>query len=133
MRYLCCNCEKESPSNQAVDGFRSGYVNGFLCPHCDSNIQEAPLTLASANVVFGKAKYLALAFAFFGLSSVAFFRAGFSVSVWELHVPIWVIVGCVSLVAGAIAAVKYPAVVFNPLNPTKRVVGSTPDSTKVNH
>lgn len=130
MRYLCCQCRQEFPSKVAIDGFPRGYTKGFLCPHCDSNIEDAPPTLATANQIFGKSKYLALAFVLVGMSAVHLFRSGTAIDILGNHLATWLIAIVMLAVIGAALAIKYPAVVFNQLVLTQAVAVTEAPSTK---
>jgi hypothetical protein len=39
--YLCRVCNKRFATRDAVDGYPLGFKEGFLCPHCHSNLKEA--------------------------------------------------------------------------------------------
>lgn len=51
--YLCDSCNKEFPTNAAVDGYVKGYSRGFLCPHCDANLEEADQSDDVWNLKYG--------------------------------------------------------------------------------
>lgn len=38
--YLCAKCRQTFAVTQAIDGYQQGYKTGFLCPHCNANLQE---------------------------------------------------------------------------------------------
>ena len=38
--YLCASCNELFPVNKAVDGYKQGYLTGFLCPICNTNLKE---------------------------------------------------------------------------------------------
>ena len=40
MKYCCCNCHSKFPCKEAVDGYKLGSKNGFLCPFCKANLTE---------------------------------------------------------------------------------------------
>jgi len=38
--YLCSVCAKSFPIHEAKDGFKAGFIEGFLCPYCGTNLVE---------------------------------------------------------------------------------------------
>jgi hypothetical protein len=38
--YQCAGCAHIFPTGEAVDGFKEGYSQGFLCPRCRVNLEE---------------------------------------------------------------------------------------------
>ena len=40
-RYRCQRCNKTFLTSEAIDGFKQGFTQGFLCPHCQCNLIEA--------------------------------------------------------------------------------------------
>ena len=40
-QYRCRACNKDFLPSQAIDGFKQGFTQGFLCPYCRSNLIEA--------------------------------------------------------------------------------------------
>ena len=51
--YLCYSCNKKFPTNAAIDGYEKGYSRGFLCPHCDANLEEADQSDDVWNLKYG--------------------------------------------------------------------------------
>jgi hypothetical protein len=51
--YLCYSCNKEFPTNAAVDGYAKGYSRGFLCPYCEANLEEADQSDDVWNLKYG--------------------------------------------------------------------------------
>ena len=39
--YECCICNSAFKIDEAIDGFKDGYTQGFLCPKCGGNIEES--------------------------------------------------------------------------------------------
>lgn len=39
--YECCICNSSFKIEDAVDGFKQGYTQGFLCLKCGGNIEES--------------------------------------------------------------------------------------------
>lgn len=40
-QYRCRACNKDFLPSQAIDGFKQGFTQVFLCPYCRSNLIEA--------------------------------------------------------------------------------------------
>ena len=40
-QYRCRACHKDFLPSQAIDGFKQGFSQGFLCPYCRCNLIEA--------------------------------------------------------------------------------------------
>jgi DNA-directed RNA polymerase subunit RPC12/RpoP len=51
--YLCYLCNKEFPTNAAVDGYEKDFSRGFLCPYCDANLEEADQSDDVWNLKYG--------------------------------------------------------------------------------
>ncbi len=60
MEYLCCYCSKTFDAYDAIDGYEHGYKKGFLCSHCNKNIDENRESLLKDFVLIGLFLFIAM-------------------------------------------------------------------------
>lgn len=60
MNYLCCYCSKLFDVYNAIDGHKHGFKKGFLCPHCNENIDEDRESLLTDFVLVGMFLFIAM-------------------------------------------------------------------------
>lgn len=80
MEYSCCHCSKAFDVHDAIDGYEHGYKNGFLCPHCNENIDENRESLLKDFVLIGLGLFIAMC----GLPG-----AGSRRMIREVNEPFW--------------------------------------------
>jgi len=59
MNYLCCYCSKLFDVHDAIDGHKHGFKKGFLCPHCNENIDENRESILKDFVLVGMFLFIA--------------------------------------------------------------------------
>lgn len=80
MKYLCASCQKEFPAEKAIDGFSQGCKEGFLCPHCNSNLIDCRESWVVDFALF----IIPLSIALAGLGVRGRFSSSSTHPIWEL-------------------------------------------------
>ena len=60
MKYECCYCSHIFSVTEAIDGYEFGFSKGFLCPHCNKNIDEDRESLLKDFVIIGFFLFIAI-------------------------------------------------------------------------
>ena len=120
MRYLCCACNKRFPSTEAIDGFAQGYRRGFLCPHCQTNL-DGHFDVGAW--LKGEGQPLSAILVACLLAMFASFKSHLAVPLPGFSAPIWTLFAATAVGIGIVLAIRIPDVLFNPLMHTKRIAG----------
>lgn len=111
MRYECCQCKKDFPSEAAIDGFKEGYRVGFLCPLCGANIQD---NLIDTHPVYREGGTYIAAITFFGFVGITALRIADDIS-WPYPVALFAALA----VAIAYGYRRYPSSFKSPVCSTR--------------
>lgn len=121
MRYLCCACNKQFPSTDAIDGFDQGYPRGFLCPHCRANLDghfDFGAWLHGEGQPFSAILLGCL------LAMLASFQTHLAIPLPGFAIQLWVLFSAAAVGIGVVLAIRLPQVLLDPLMHTKRASGT---------
>lgn len=128
MKYRCCACRHEFAAAGAIDGFRQGFTEGFLCPACGAQL-DAPLGGSRATGLRGDFRVSLIAAA-----AVTAWLAKWDVSIplGRMHVPLWIAAAALALAKALWCVFARPDQVFRPTLNT-RLIGPGLRTSPVEH
>ncbi|MCB1890420.1 MAG: hypothetical protein KDH20_22630 [Rhodocyclaceae bacterium] len=128
MNYQCCACRHEFPYSNAVDGFRQGFREGFLCPACGAQL-EAPL--GNAKALPGKGGEVRMVLAAGLVITLWTAKLDASVTLGQLTIPFWTLPAALCLAAALWFAITRPRELVEPTLET-RLIGPGLATTPIN-
>lgn len=90
-QYLCNACLRKFPCSEAVDGLKSGYPKGFLCPLCGANLVETHQSDDPNNLEYGYSYLLFTVVYFYLIEDIDFGIQLFELD-WANHLAIALLV-----------------------------------------
>ena len=111
MQYRCCVCHHDFPATEAVDGFREGFAEGFLCPACGVQL-NAPLR--SSRPVPGKAESLRVAIVLAVVVPLFVAKLKLAVDLPSGELRLWKPLALLALALVVWLAFAHPSALFRP-------------------